>query len=140
MADNAAGRGAHPRPLSPHLQIYRWPATMATSIIHRATGVALTVGMAVLAWWLMALASGPAEYAFFTRLAFTPLGQIIVFGFIWSLSYHVLNGFRHLVWDIGYGFEPKMANRISVLIVLASILLAAGIFYLGFVSVHGGRL
>jgi len=140
MAENAAGPGAHPRPLSPHLQIYRWPATMATSIVHRATGIALAAGMAVLAWWLLALARGPAEYAFFTRLAFTPLGQIIVFGFVWSLSYHLLNGIRHLFWDIGLGFAPRTANRISVLIILASILLAAAVFYHGFVLLHGDVL
>ena len=58
------------------------------------------------------------------RLAFTPLGQIIIFGFVWSLCYHLLNGIRHLVWDIGYGFTPRTANRVSVVIILGSIALA----------------
>lgn len=138
MAENATSPGACPRPLSPHLQIYRWPATMATSIVHRATGVALTAGMAVLAWWLMALAAGPDEYSFFTRLAFTPLGQLVIFGFVWSISFHLLSGIRHLVWDIGHGFNPKTANRISVLIILGSVALAVGVFLLGYLALHGG--
>ena len=96
MADNATSPGARPRPLSPHLQIYRWPSTMATSIVHRATGVALTLGMAFLAWWLSALAAGPGDYAFFSSLAATPLGQLVIFGFVWSLAFHLLNGIRHL--------------------------------------------
>lgn len=140
MAENAASPGGRPRPLSPHLQIYRWPATMATSIVHRATGVALTAGMAVLAWWLMALAAGPEAYGLFTSLAFTPLGQLVIFGFVWSLSFHLLNGIRHLVWDIGHGFAPKTANRISVSIILGSIALAVGVFFAGYVSLHGAAL
>lgn len=140
MAENAASPGGHPRPLSPHLQIYRWPATMATSIVHRATGVALTAGMAFLAWWLMALAAGPDAYALFASLALTPLGQLVILGFIWSLSFHLLNGIRHLIWDIGHGFAPKTANRLSILIVISSIALAAGVFLVGYLTFHGGGL
>lgn len=140
MAENAASQGARPRPLSPHLQIYRWPATMATSIVHRATGVALTAGMAFLAWWLMALATGPDAYGLFTSLAFTPLGQLVILGFVWSLSFHLLNGIRHLTWDIGHGFASKTANRISILIILGSIVLAAGVFLVGYLILHGDAL
>lgn len=131
MADHAS-TGARPRPLSPHLQIYRWSPTMATSIVHRATGMALTLGMAGLAWWLMALASGPGAYATFTSLAFTPLGQVIIFGFVWSLCYHLLSGFRHLIWDIGYGFSKGTANGVSVVIILLSVLIALGLFWAGY--------
>lgn len=131
MAENAASPGARPRPLSPHLQIYRWPPTMATSIVHRVTGVALTVGMAGLAWWLMALASGPDAYDTFQAIIFTIPGQIVVFGFVWSLSFHILNGVRHLAWDIGYGFEPKFANRVSVAIILGSVAIAAALYLVG---------
>lgn len=111
---------------------------MATSIVHRATGVALTVGMAFLAWWLMALAAGPHAYGLFTGLALTPLGQLIVFGFVWSLAFHFLNGIRHLVWDIGRGFSPKTANLASVLIIIGSIALAAAVFFFGYLALHGG--
>lgn len=140
MAENAATPGGRPRPLSPHLQIYRWPATMATSIVHRATGVALTAGMVFLAWWLMALAAGSEAYSLFTGLAYTPLGQLVIFGFVWSLAFHFLNGIRHLVWDIGHGYAPKTANRISVLIVIGSVALAIGMFALGYLALHGGAL
>ena len=138
MADNATSPGARPRPLSPHLQIYHWPPTMATSIVHRATGVALTAGMALMAWWLMALATGPGAYAFFTSLVYTPLGQLVVVAFLWSITFHALNGLRHLVWDIGYGFAPSTANRISVAIILLSVLITAGVFMLGYLALHGG--
>ena len=138
MAENAASGRAHPRPLSPHLQIYRWPATMATSIIHRMTGMALSAGAAILAWWLAALAAGPDQYRLFCNLAATPLGQIVLFGVLWSISFHILSGFRHLVWDIGYGFAKKTSNGVSVLIVLLSIVLATGIFALGYLKLHGG--
>jgi len=138
MAEHATRQGAHPRPLSPHLQIYRWPTTMATSIIHRVTGVALTAGMAILAWWLVALATGPAQYSLFASLVSTPLGQLVIFGFVWSLSFHLLSGLRHLIWDIGHGYGKRTANGVSVVIVLGSIVLAAGVFALGYLKLHGG--
>lgn len=140
MAQNATSRGTRPRPLSPHLQIYRWPTTMATSIVHRMTGVGLTAGMVGLAWWLMALAAGPEQYDFFTAIARTPLGQLVVFGFLWALVYHLLNGIRHLAWDIGFGYTAKVANRVSIVILLGSIALAAGIFLAGDYAAIGAML
>ncbi len=138
MAENAASGRVPPRPLSPHLQIYRWPATMATSIVHRMTGVSLTAGTAILAWWLGALAAGPDQYKLFCNLAATPLGQVVIFGFLWSISFHALNGFRHLAWDIGFGFAKKTSNGLSVMIVFLSIVLAVGIFALAYLKLHGG--
>src|SRR5271169_6259674 len=99
-----ADQKPHSRPLSPHLQIYRWPVTMATSITHRATGVALSAGTLLLAWWLIATASGPEAFATFQNLAANPIGEIVLLGFVWSLAFHLLNGIRHLAWDLGYGF------------------------------------
>src|SRR6185437_16375559 len=95
---------AHTRPLSPHLQIYRWPVTMMTSITHRATGVALAAGTVLLAWWLIAIATGPDAYDTVRMVARSPIGLIVIFGFIWSLAFHLLNGIRHLAWDVGLGF------------------------------------
>src|SRR5271170_6582971 len=103
MAEQAKATRA--RPLSPHLQIYRWPVTMATSIVHRATGMALSAGTLVVAWWLIAIVMGPAQYDLFSTVVRSPLGQLVLLGFVWSLAYHLLNGIRHLVWDIGYGFD-----------------------------------
>ena len=96
------------RPLSPHLQVYRWQITMTMSILHRATGCALAAGAFLFAWWLVAVAMGPDAYATFTECLRSPLGLVALFGFSLALVYHTYNGIRHLLWDIGYGYEiPK---------------------------------
>jgi succinate dehydrogenase cytochrome b subunit len=125
------------RPLSPHLTIYRWPVTMATSIVHRVTGLALSAGTILLVWWLIAIASGPEAFNEFINLAATPLGEVILFGFVWSLAYHLLNGIRHLAWDLGYGFAVPTANLSGVLVIAGSILLAVGAFAFAYTG-HGG--
>ena len=125
------------RPLSPFVTIYRWPITMATSIIHRMTGVALAGGTLFLAWWLIAAASGPETYQFFCGAAVSPLGQIVMFGFVWSLAYHLVNGIRHLAWDFGYGYEVSMANKTGVLVFVLSLLIAVGAFALAYLG-NGG--
>ncbi len=93
------------RPLSPHLQVYRWQITMTMSILHRATGVALTVGAFGLAWWLLAVAAGGDAYAQASACLASPFGQVVLFAFSAALVYHLLNGIRHLLWDAGWGFE-----------------------------------
>ena len=93
------------RPLSPHLQVYRWQITMTMSILHRASGVILVVGAFALAWWLLALAAGGEAYADAAECLASPLGKLFLFGFTLSLVYHLLNGIRHLLWDAGWGFE-----------------------------------
>ena len=93
------------RPLSPHLQVYRWQITMTMSILHRATGVAITVGAFGLAWWLMAVAAGGDAYREAAECVASPVGMVLLFGFSLSLVYHLLNGIRHLLWDAGWGFE-----------------------------------
>jgi succinate dehydrogenase / fumarate reductase cytochrome b subunit len=119
---------AKPRPLSPHIQIYRWPVTMATSIVHRATGLALAAGTLLVAWWLIAAAMGAAQYDLFSAVARSPFGQLVLFGFVWSLAYHLLNGIRHLAWDVGYGFNVPTASRTGVLVFTLSIFVAIGVF------------
>lgn len=130
---NSPGPGGRPygRPLSPHLQIYRWPITMAASITHRATGIALAAGMVLLAWWLIAASTGPDAYGVFGRVAGNLFGEIVLFGFLWSLCYHLLNGIRHLVWDAGYGFHVPTARLTAALVFAASLLLAVGAFAVG---------
>ena len=123
-----AKSAARPRPLSPHLQIYRWPVTMATSIVHRATGIALSAGTLLVAWWLIAIVMGDAQYGQFSKLAHSPLGQLILLGFVWSLAYHLLNGIRHLAWDLGYGFEKHTANRSGILVFTLSVFVAIAVF------------
>ena len=127
------------RPLSPFTTIYRWPVTMATSIAHRITGVGLAIGTVLLAWWLVAIASGPEAYRTFTDLAASWIGQIVLFGFAWSLAYHLMNGIRHLAWDTGYGFDVKTANSTSWIVIVLSLLLAIGAFALAYTG-HGGYI
>jgi succinate dehydrogenase / fumarate reductase, cytochrome b subunit len=95
------------RPLSPHLQIYRWQLTSVLSILHRAAGVALTAGAILLVWWLVAAASGPDAYENVTDFLGSWLGLLLLFGWSLSLFYHLCNGIRHLVWDTGHGLDLK---------------------------------
>lgn len=125
------------RPLSPHLQIWRWTITMAASITHRATGIALAGGTLFLVWWLIAAASGPDAYAVFARAAGHPVGEIILFGLVWSLAFHLLNGVRHLAWDLGYGFKMSSSRLTAALAYVFALLLAASVFAVG-LMVRGG--
>ena len=125
------------RPLSPHMTIYRWPVSMATSITHRMTGIALSMGTLLLAWWLIAAASGLEAYHTFSQVAASWPGRVVLFGFTWSLAFHLLNGIRHLAWDMGYGFDVPTANRTGWLVIVLSVLLAVGAFALAYTG-HGG--
>jgi len=127
MAD---ARGA-PRPLSPHLQIWRWTATMAASITHRATGMALYAGAALLAAWMVAAAASPEAFAMISGLIGSPLGRIALFGFAWALIFHTLNGLRHLYWDAGRGLALKTAQMTAWLVFIASLALTIATFYAG---------
>jgi succinate dehydrogenase cytochrome b subunit len=98
------------RPLSPHLQIYRWYFTMALSIAHRITGVGLALGLVLFTWWLLALASGPEAFAIVHGVMSSWFGVLILFLYTLTLFYHMGNGIRHLVWDFGYGFDPQVAR------------------------------
>ena len=94
------------RTLSPHLHIYRPMLTMMMSIVHRITGGALYVGTLLLAWWLLAIASGANAYATFQAVAGSFIGKLVLFGYTWALLHHMLGGLRHLIWDTGHGFGP----------------------------------
>ncbi|HXV74036.1 MAG TPA: succinate dehydrogenase, cytochrome b556 subunit [Sphingomonadales bacterium] len=111
------------RPLSPHLQIYRWQLHMALSILHRLTGLFLGLGLVLLAWWAAALAAGPEAYGAFQILAAHPLGRLILFAVSYSLVFHALNGVRHLVWDAGAGFSLSATRRSGQIVAVLSILL-----------------
>ena len=98
------------RPLSPHLGIYRWYFTMALSIAHRASGIALVAGLLLLTWWLLALASGPEAFATIRGIVDSWFGGLVLFGYTFVLFYHFGNGIRHLAWDVGYGFDLDIAR------------------------------
>jgi succinate dehydrogenase / fumarate reductase cytochrome b subunit len=114
-----------PRPLSPHLQIYRWSWTMAMSIFHRITGGALYFGIALFAVWLVALASGPRAFEAVQGFFGSPLGILILFAYTWVLLHHMIGGVRHLVWDFGHGMEPAQRINMARFTLVGSIVLTA---------------
>jgi succinate dehydrogenase / fumarate reductase, cytochrome b subunit len=118
---SVANRPVH-RPLSPHLQVYRWQLTSVMSILHRATGIALAVGALYLALWVMFAASSPATYAAFQNFNSSFVGRILLGGWLFSAFYHLCNGIRHLFWDAGYGFELKDAYRSGWIVVAVSLI------------------
>jgi succinate dehydrogenase / fumarate reductase cytochrome b subunit len=116
------------RPLSPHLQVYRWTWTMAMSVVHRLTGVALYGGTALLAVWLLAASSGPVWYGRVAWLYGSWLGLLGLFVYTWILVHHMLGGVRHLVWDFGHGMEPGTRMMMARLTLGGSVVLAPAIW------------
>lgn len=107
------GTAPKPRPLSPHLDIYRFTLTMAMSIAHRITGVGLYIGVLLLAWFLLALSGDATTYGHFTGFVRSFIGQIVLFGFTWSLFHHMLGGVRHALWDAGIGLDHPLRERLA---------------------------
>jgi succinate dehydrogenase / fumarate reductase cytochrome b subunit len=103
MPESAAPQ--RPRPLSPHLQIYKPQLTSITSILHRATGIVLSFGAVAMAWWLFAMAHGESYYDFVAGIFASPIGWLALLGWALCFYYHLLNGIRHLLWDTGYGLD-----------------------------------
>lgn len=122
------------RPVSPHLQIWRFTVTMAASITHRGTGLVLYGGSLLIALWLYALAFSPSLYDGVAEFVRSPIGFVIVAGYVWSLSFHLMNGLRHLYWDYGRGFAVKMATMTGWLVYVASLILAAIILWAGYTT------
>jgi succinate dehydrogenase / fumarate reductase, cytochrome b subunit len=127
---NNPPKAMRPRPLSPHLQVYRLPLAALTSITHRATGVALTAGAFVLVAWLYAAASN-AEYFKWWQAAFaTPMGLVCVAGWSFALFYHLCTGIRHLVWDAGAGFSKGAVSLSNILVIAGALGLTAAAWFL----------
>ena len=112
-------------PLSPHLQIWRFTVTMAASITQRATGVANFTGTLILAAWALSMASGRDAFGAVSGFLGSPFGRIIVFGYVWSLCFHMLGGLRYLYTDSGRGLAPATARRVAWAVYIGSFLLAA---------------
>lgn len=122
------------RPLSPFM-MYRWQYTNTLSILHRVTGIALTVGLLLFVYWLVAAASGPEAYASAQTVFAHPVTTLLLVGFTFAFFYHLLNGVRHLVWDTGRGFEKSRARASGWLVFIGGIVLTA---LLWFLVVRGG--
>ena len=111
------------RPLSPHLTIYRPQVTSMTSILTRITGNSLIVAAALIVWWFLAAAIGPAEFAVADAVLTSWFGDIVLTLSVWALWYHTLAGIRHLYWDTGRGLEIRMAEALGIACVAGSIVL-----------------
>ena len=106
------------RPLSPHLDIYQYQITWTVSIMHRITGVAMTLGLILIVAWLVAAAFSPELFSLIDGVLRSWIGMIIIFGSLWAFWFHFLNGIRHLFWDLGYGFNLSTVWRSGWVVVL----------------------
>lgn len=113
------------RPLSPHLQVWKWTVTMAMSILHRTTGVANVVGLLAIVWWLLAAATGPEAYAQFMTFASSLIGKLMFFGWTFSVYLHMLSGLRHLVMDTGHLLSLKYSTQAVLFIWAFAAILTA---------------
>ena len=116
-------------PLSPHLQIYRWHISSLLSITHRISGIINLLALILIFIWLVALSFGESNYESFLLIINSFVGKFILIGFTWSMSFHLLSGIRHLVWDLGYGYEIKTANISGIIVMIFSFVLTI-IFWL----------
>ena len=135
----ANAKAPTPRPLSPHMSIYRWPLTMTMSIAHRVTGAALYFGTLLLAWWLIAAASGPNPYANVQWFMGTWIGRLILFGYTWALILHMLGGIRHLIWDTIHGLEPGDRDWLTAASLVGSVVLTIVVWIVAYLIMGGLR-
>lgn len=120
----------HNRPLSPHLQVYRLPLTGIISITHRVTGVLLALGLVLFVCTVSAIAAGPASYAAMQDLLGMLPVQIIYWGFVYALIFHLCHGVRHLIWDAGASFNRDTMDRYALYELAVSVVLTVSIFFL----------
>ena len=114
MASSDALPGSRrPRPLSPHLSIYRVTMTMAMSIAHRISGVALYFGVLGLAWFLIAASADASAFAVFSEFIGSFIGRVVLFVVTWALFHHLVGGFRHIIWDAGYGLDAPLRDQMA---------------------------
>jgi succinate dehydrogenase / fumarate reductase cytochrome b subunit len=123
----------HKRPLSPHLGIYKPQLTSFMSILHRATGIVLAIGLLPLTYWFYSISLGPKEYEQMQAIVGSPIGLILLFGWSFALFYHLCNGIRHLFWDAGMGFDIKTAYMSGYLVWIAAFALTIGAWLLAMV-------
>lgn len=129
MADSGTGQStARKRPLSPHLQVYTPLINMVMSILHRITGAALYFGTLLLAWWLIAAATGPGYFDFVSGIFGSVFGRIVLIGYTWALIHHMLGGVRHFIWDMGRGYDLKTIDMLSWGTIVLSVLITAAIW------------
>ena len=129
---DAATAKSRPRPLSPHLEIYRLTITMVMSIVHRITGFGLYVGVLLLAWFLISASMDAAAFGAFTAFLQSIVGQLVLFGFTWALFHHMLGGIRHFIWDAGYGLDAPMRDQLAWGTLVGSVALTLVVWIIGY--------
>ena len=129
-------KAMRPRPLSPHLTAYKWPATMTMSILHRITGGALYFGMALVTWWLIAAATSPSAFRFVDGILSSWFGWLILLGFTWAMIHHTLGGIRHLMWDTGVLMAKHTTTRLAWMTIVGSVILTL-LLWAVFLSLRG---
>jgi len=136
MVGKATDASLVQRPLSPHLQVYRWPPTMLASILNRATGIAISVGSLLLVWWLAAAATGPDAFNLVQNFVRSPLGLLLMLGWSAALFYHLFGGIRHLAWDMGYGFAKPSLNPVTYLVIGLTGLATAAVWLAAYLQIE----
>ena len=127
------------RPVSPHMQIYRWPLPMLMSILHRITGCALYFGTLLMAWWLTAAGSGPKAYGKVASFVDSYFGRLVLFGYTWALIHHMFGGVRHFIWDTGHGYSAIEREWLVRIGLAGSILTAIVLWIVGYAVMGGAR-
>lgn len=130
IARNSEGKLVR-RPLSPHVQVYRWPISMALSILHRMTGCALAVGTLLLTWWLVAAAGSDDVFDRAQWFMGSALGLLLLFGWSIALIFHFFSGIRHLVWDAGVGFDAPHYNTSGWAVIIATAVCTVLVWIVG---------
>src|ERR1700674_1871194 len=142
MAELEAGTttgSQRPRPLSPHLQVYKLTLSFVMSGFHRVTGTVLYFGILLLAWWLIAAASGPNAYANIEWFMGSLIGRLVLFGYTWALLHHTLGGIRHLIWDTGHGLEPAEREMLTLATLIGSVVFTLVLWIVGYLAMGGPR-
>ena len=121
------------RPLSPHLEIYRFTITMTMSIAHRITGVGLYIGVLLLAWFLIALSTDASSFAVFSGFIHSIIGRLILFGFTWALVHHMLGGVRHFIWDAGYGLDAPERDQLAWATLIGGFVVTLIVWIIGYI-------
>ena len=131
-SSDALPRPRRPRPLSPHLSIYRMTMTMAMSIVHRITGGALYLGVLLLAWFLIAASADASSFAVFSDFIGSFIGRLVLFPVTWALFHHLVGGVRHLIWDAGYGLDAPLRDQMAWATLIGGFALTALVWAIGF--------
>jgi len=118
-------------PLSPHLQIYRWQISSLVSIFHRITGIINVMGLTIICLWIGLLFFGESRYGLINIFFQSYFGKVFIMGFVWSYSFHLLSGIRHIILDLGYGYEIKTANISGIIVIIGSLVLTVLMWLIG---------